>query len=182
MLALMFVTLLVVRTVQPVPGARARARAGGTHARRVAPDDVQEDRLPDHPSQSPGVALAFAKAVASSAPRDHHGQRPVRDRGLVRPHLRADRERRLGRSLGGRRRPARDLVPDPPSRSVSFATSPRGTTMTSLVSRLGLRLRRSAIWRSFRRAARDRLLAHVRGRFGPPGTPSRRRRRSTRSS
>ena len=96
-LCLLFVTLpFVVRTVQPVlEGARSRGGGGSALARRVPVDDVPPGGLPHHPASDPvrGRARLCEGRRGVRVARDHHGQHAVRDRGVVRVHLRADRER-----------------------------------------------------------------------------------------
>ena len=111
-LALMFVTLpFVVRTVQPVlqeldPELEEAAQSLGASTH----DDVPPHRPPEHPSGDPLRRRARVREGRRRVrvARDHHGEHPVQDRGLVRPHLRADRERRLGRSGGCRGRAPRE--------------------------------------------------------------------------
>ena len=115
-LALMFVTLpFVVRTVQPVlqeldPEVEEAAHSLGasqlTTFRRVV--------LPEHPPRDPLRRRARVREGRGRVRRgrDHHREHPVRDRGLVRLHLRQDRERRHDRGRRRRRRAPRDLVRD----------------------------------------------------------------------
>ena len=113
-LALMFVTLpFVVRTVQPVlreldlemeQAAKSLGASEGKTFRRVILPNIL-------PGILSGVALAFAQGGRRvRLARDHHGQPPVQDRGLLRLHLRPHRERRRDRGGGHRGRAARHLV------------------------------------------------------------------------
>ena len=113
-LCLMFVTLpFVVRTVQPVleeldPEVEQAAHSLGasqlTTFRRVVFPNI----LPGDPLRRRARVREGRRRVRVA--RHHHRQHPVRDPGLVRLHLRAHRERRLGRRGGGVRGAARDLV------------------------------------------------------------------------
>ena len=187
-LALMFVTLpFVVRTVQPVlqeldPELEQAAQSlGASHD-----DDVPPRRLPEHPSRDPLRRRARVREGRRRVrlARDHHREHPVQDRGLVRPHLRAHRERRLGRSGGGRRRPPRDLVR---RRSLSigairhFATRHDRERPQSRVSACA-RSRSSTSRSSSSGRSRSSSGGRSRTASRPRGTRSRRRRRSTPSS
>ena len=100
------------------PRTRSARRSWTTFRRVVLPNIL--------PGILSGVALAFAKAVGEFGSLVIiTGQPPVQDRGLLRLHLRADRERRLGRRSRRGRRAARDLVPHAARRSAPirhFAT------------------------------------------------------------
>ena len=98
-LALMFVTLpFVVRTVQPVlqeldPEIEEAAHSLGASQAT----DVRAGHPPEHPPRHPLRRRARVREGGRRVrlARDHHREHPVRDRGLVGPHLRPHRERRL---------------------------------------------------------------------------------------
>ena len=130
-LALLFVTLpFVVRTVQPVlleldremeeAAASLGASSFAIFRRIVFPNLL--------PAILSGVALAFARAIGEfGSVVLITGQPAVPDRGLVRLHLRADRERRprgRGRGVG---RPARHLLrrPAPDRRAAALGHETR---------------------------------------------------------
>ena len=113
-LAMLFVTLpFVVRTVQPVlleldqemeQAAKSLGASNWQTFRRVVFPNV----LPGNPLRRRARVREGGRRVRLA--RDHHGQPPLQDAGLVGLHLQPDRERRSRRRRGGRGRPARDLV------------------------------------------------------------------------
>ena len=100
-LALMFVTLpFVVRTVQPVlqeldPEMEQAAASLGASERTTFRRIVFPNILPGHPLGGRAGVREGGRRVRLA--RDHHRQPAVQDRGLVRLHLRPDRERRRPR-------------------------------------------------------------------------------------
>ena len=112
-MALLFVTLpFVIRSVQPVlmeldtemeeAAASLGARPLTVFRRVILPNPDAGDR------RRGGARLrALDRRVRIAGP--DLGQRPVQDRGLVRLHLRPDRERQRGQRRGRLGPPARDL-------------------------------------------------------------------------
>ena len=166
-LALLFVTLpFVIRTVQPVLleldrdmeeaaaslGARAaRASSAGSCCRTC------------FRRSSPGVALAFARAVGEFGAVVLISRQPaVRDRGRVRLHLRPHRERRPGRRGGRVGRAARHLVR---RAARDRRPAPLRDEARRCVVEVRPPLRRARLpGRAPRGAGRPRLLARLRGR------------------
>ncbi len=113
-LALLFVTLpFVVRTVQPVLLELDRDMEEAAHSLGATP--LQTFRRVVFPNLFPailsGTALGFARALGEfGAVVLISGQPAVQDRGRVRLHLRADRERQRHRRGRRVRRPARRLA------------------------------------------------------------------------
>ena len=112
--ALLFVTLpFVIRTVQPMLLELDREMEDA--AESLGASSFQTFRRIVFPPLLPailsGVALAFARAIGEfGVGRPDHREPPVRDRGRVRLHLRADRERRPERGRGRLGRAARHLL------------------------------------------------------------------------
>ena len=168
------------------PGARPRARGGRAVARRVAGDDVPAHRLPEHPSRDPLRRRARVREGRRRVrlARDHH-RATSRSRPRSRPSTSSAGSRAATRL--GAAAVAVVLL------AISFLDAPLDRRDPSLrdearpMRRLALAARSAVVALAYLAVILVGPLAIVFWRtfedgFAPPGTRSRRRRRSTRSS
>ena len=164
-------------------GARPGGRAGRALARRLARAHVLPRDLPEPaPGSSPASRSRSRRRSASSVARDHHGNVPF-ETEVSSVYI-------YGRIESGDSAAAAAVAVV--LLAISFATllvigvvrtSRRGTTVTRLLSRLGLRSSRSPTSRSSSSGrSRSSSGAPSRTASARPGTRSRRPRRSTPSS
>ena len=170
-MALLFVTLpFVVRTVQPVLIELDRRDGGGRGLARRQTGSRSSAASSSRTScrrSSPGVALAFARAVGEfGAVILISGNLPVQDRGRLALRLRADQQRRHDRRGRTRGAAARDLACASCSRSAPCGAGPPAMTVKAHEIR-DPRLLARLPGDHPPRAGRADLLAVVRARLRP---------------